>query len=94
MISSSRHHRALITLGKLVKARMIDAGFDGPCYGAHTLRATAATIAHENGADMLTIARLLRHANARTTQGYIKASENRRHSAADSWEGPTFGLAA
>lgn len=67
---------AVITVGLTVKRRMLDAGFDGPRYGAHALRATAATIAHENGADLLTIARLLRHANARTTQGYIRAAEN------------------
>jgi integrase/recombinase XerD len=81
------------TIGGVVKKRMLDAGFDGPRFRAHALRATAATIAHDNGADLLAIARMLRHANARTTQGYIKRHEGRRTSAADTWRGPDFGAA-
>jgi integrase len=85
---------AVITVGLRVKSRMFDAGLDGPRYAAHALRATAATLAHENGADLLTIARMLRHVNVRTTQGYIVAAKNRQSSAADVWIGPTFGLAS
>jgi len=85
---------ALMTVGLIVRSRMIVAGQDGPRYGAHALRATAATIAHEHGAGLLTIARLLRHANTRTTQRYIRTAENRRSSAAEVWQGPTFGEAS
>lgn len=81
------------TVGSIVRRRMIDAGFDAPRYGAHALRATAATIADENGADLLAICRLRRHSNPRTTEGYIKTSNARRTSAADVWRGPDFALA-
>ena len=43
---------SVFSVGAIVRRRMIDAGFDGPRYGAHALRATAATVAHENGADL------------------------------------------
>ena len=83
---------SVFSVGAIVRRRMIDAGFDGPRYGAHALRATAATVAHENGADLLAISRLLRHANPKTTERYIKTSENRRTSAAESWLGPVFAV--
>ena len=83
---------SVFSVGAIVRRRMIDAGFDGPRYGAHALRATAATVAHENGADLLAISRLLRHANPKTTERYIKTSENRRTSAAESWRGPVFAV--
>lgn len=82
------------SVGSIVRKRMIDAGFDGPRYGAHALRATAATIADQNGADLMSICRLLRHSNPKTTEGYIKTSNARRTSAADVWRGPDFELAS
>lgn len=55
-----------------VRARFADAGLVGPRYATHVLRASAATIAWENGADIGDIQLMLGHKDQATTWSYIR----------------------
>lgn len=71
------------TFSYQITNRLADAGIVGARWSAHALRATAATIAHENGASLENIQRMLAHINRQQTEAYI-----RRHnpqSAARHW---------
>ena len=69
----------------MVVRRALDAGLEGPRFAA-CLRATAATLAYEYGADVLRIQAMLRHVSLVTTQIYIKRAEEARGSAAEAWQ--------
>lgn len=70
---------------QLVRGRMIAAGFTDRRYSAHALPATAATLAHEAGADILSISALLRHQKLDTTRQYIRRLVSGANRAAASW---------
>lgn len=55
-----------------VRARFADAGLVGARYATHVLRASAATIAWENGADIGEIQLMLGHKDQATTWSYIR----------------------
>lgn len=85
---------ALAFISQMVRGRMRDAGLEGERYSTHSLRATAATLAHESGASAIAIASLLRHRSLNTTRIYIKRATDAAHGAAASWRpslGPTVG---
>lgn len=73
------------SMTRLIAGRALDAGLDGPRFAAHCLRATAATLAYQFGADVLRIQIMLRHASISTTLLYIKRAEEGRGSAAGAW---------
>jgi site-specific recombinase XerD len=61
---------------QVVKYYMSDCGIHGENMGPHALRATAATRALENGADLASTMRWLGHANISTTKIYDRRSES------------------
>lgn len=73
------------SVGRIVHKWLGDAGLDGPRYSTHALRATAATLAHEHGAELVHIQKMLRHASPVTTMRYIRRADADRISAAASW---------
>ena len=79
-------HLDPMSMTRLVARRATRAGLEGPRFAAHCLRATAATLAYEHGADVLRIQAMLRHASLTTTQIYIKRAEEARGSAAEEWQ--------
>lgn len=67
----------------LVRNRFADVGIVGKRYAAHALRASAATIAWENGAGIDDIQLMLGHSSPATTWRYIRRIW--RPSAAETW---------
>lgn len=72
----------------VVKRRLREIGVVGDRWAAHAMRATAATIAHENGASIEECQAMLCHLNRSQTEGYIKRRSTR--SAARHWT-PNLG---
>ncbi len=72
-------------VSRIVEQRLHDAGFDVPRGSAHMLRATAATVAYHNGADLFRLMAQLRHASLQTTEGYVRRHEDSKSTAAASW---------
>lgn len=79
---------SLFTVGDIVRSRFADAGIRGKRYNSHALRATAATIAHEHGADLEAICAQLRHASLDQSRGYIRRWKASQLSGALTWGGP------
>lgn len=58
------------SIRRIVKRQLRKAGLDSRKLSAHSLRHTAATIALQNGADIVSIKDMLRHTNISTTMVY------------------------
>ncbi len=65
-------------LGEIVRRRLVHAQIPGPKLGPHRLRATAATQAYINGADLRDVQALLNHVRLETTMLYIRPVEQLR----------------
>lgn len=59
------------SIRRLVKERMGDVGLKTAKLTAHSLRHTSATLALQNGADIVSVKDMLRHANINTTMIYV-----------------------
>lgn len=58
------------SISRIVKGRLVDAGFDSPRWTAHSLRHTAATLSLLNGASVEEVQQMLDHTNINTTMIY------------------------
>jgi site-specific recombinase XerD len=72
----TRAMRAGGVYSSVVKHYMSQSGIEGENMGPHVLRATAATRALENGADLASTMRWLGHSNISTTKIYDRRSES------------------
>ena len=88
----SRHNTVPIKLSaisgesvaKIIQERAAQAGLNWQRITGHSLRAGHATTAAENGADVLKLARTLRHARLETTSQYTRPAEAMRDTTAKS----------
>ena len=78
-----RKHLHTQSIAAMLHGYAVQAGIDPEAFSAHALRVTAATKAHENGADLRHLQEWLGHASPQTTGLYIR----RRYKPEDS---PTF----
>lgn len=76
---SRRTHNRLTVRGteKIVERVLKLAGLSGYGFSPHKLRHAAATLMHENGADVLELQAILGHENVATTQIYTHVNSNR-----------------
>jgi integrase/recombinase XerC len=67
------------SISRIVKDRLIEAGFDSDRLTAHSLRHTAATLNLLNGGTVEETKQLLRHSNINTTLIYSHALERAKN---------------
>ncbi len=77
---------SLCSVGTQIRKRFLDAGIKGQRYSSHVLRATAATIAYEHGADLEAIRAQLRHSTLDQTRAYIRRWQEGQRSGALVWK--------
>lgn len=82
---SPRTHNRLTVRGteKIVERILNLAGLAGCGFSPHKLRHAAATLMHENGADVLELQAILGHDNVATTQIYTHVNTNRLKTVTD-----------
>lgn len=59
-------------VARLAKTAAVTVGEDAACYSGHSFRATLATLAFMNGADIAIVAAALRHSSIETTRRYMR----------------------
>ena len=75
----------------IVRNRLKAVGIVGKRFAAHSLRATAATVAYDNGASIEAVQGLLRHSTTAQSQMYVTDYADDRGRAARMWSGPEQG---
>lgn len=71
------------SIDAVVRRRLAQIGLSGERWGAHAMRATFITLAAEGGAPLDRIQRAAGHADPRTTERYVRRSDDLDNNAAD-----------